>query len=546
MRKYTDRFQIFIESFCGNHFSLTKFFIFIFFVFWSSVSFALSSSQKIEKIIENMPLKKQVGQLFVLGFTGSDFEHSLGKKMNTLYPGIIIVFGRNIKTLNQIRQLNFKAQKTALKNSKIPLLIAIDQEGGKVIRIKTSPSLPSARTLALTNNHALVQEVGYVTGRLMTTLGFNMNLAPVVDISDTDYTDFLGNRSFSNKKEIVNKMSTAFSRGLVNAGVLPTAKHFPGHGGIKTDSHISTPYKQITLTELLFNDLEPYKEMQNHRIPFAIMASHISYPLIDPSKRPASFSPLILKNVLRKGLGFEGILLTDDIQMGGAKSTRLSIGDRAVQAILAGNDLIMVGWNYRDQKTAIQSVIKAVQKGQISRKRIKKSLHRILSYKMQFYKRPNHQSLKKQIHRIPLKKIYDKVFHEIFKKQVAKINLQGGKTDVYSYSRRFLINYKKRPGTRLFHLKNLKNWNENNSENSNIIYHLSGPITKKILKTVPLNIKKKMIVINSSGHISIENESDYKKVIHIHSHHPKLGGFTAHYLSFQKQNPDFRKSASKN
>ena len=191
-----------------------------------------------------------------------------------------------------------------------------------------------------------------------------MNLAPVVDISDTHDTDYLGNRSFSHQKEIVNKMSTAFSRGFVNAGILPTAKHFPGHGGTKTDSHLLTPYKQVTLTELLFNDLEPYKEMQNQRIPFAIMASHISYPLIDSSKKPASFSSLILKNVLRKGMGFNGILLTDDIQMGGARSNQWTIGDRAIQAILAGNDLIMVGWNYKDQKQAVQSVIQACSKWQ--------------------------------------------------------------------------------------------------------------------------------------------------------------------------------------
>ena len=114
-----------------------------------------------------MPLEKQVGQLFIFGFTGSRFEHSLKKKMGTLYPGAVIVFGRNIKSLNQIRKLNLKAQKYALRDSKAPLLIAVDQEGGKV-SIKTSPSLPSARTLALTKNHTLVQEVGYVTGQLMT------------------------------------------------------------------------------------------------------------------------------------------------------------------------------------------------------------------------------------------------------------------------------------------------------------------------------------------------------------------------------------------
>ncbi len=516
------------------------------FVFWGNICFALNPFLKIERMIENMPLEKQVGQLFIFGFTGSHFENSLAKKMNTLYPGAVIVFGRNIKTLNQIRKLNLKAQQAAFKNSEAPLLIAIDQEGGKVIRIKTSPSLPSARTLALTKNHALVQKVGYVTGRFMTALGFNMNLAPVVDISDTDDTDYLGNRSFSKEKEIVNKMSIAFSKGLVNAGVLPTAKHFPGHGGVKTDSHLVTPYKQITLTELLFNDLEPYKEMQNHRIPFAIMASHISYPLIDFSKSPASFSPLILKNILRKGLGFRGILLTDDIQMGGAKINQLSIGDRAVKAFLAGNDMIMVGWNYRDQKKAVNSVLQAVRKGQISKKRIKKSLRRILSYKIKFYKRPVHLALKKQIRQIPLKKTYDKVFHEVFRKQITKMNLKDQKMDVYSHSWRFLMNYKKRSGIRLFHLKNLRNWRKSIRRKSSIIYHLSGPKTREILKTAPRKVKEKMIVINSSGHISLNNESDYRKVIHIHSYHPKLGGLTAHYLSSSRQSSGFRKPASKN
>ena len=249
------------------------------------------TDQKIKKMIRSMPLEKQVGQLFIFGFTGSNIEKSLKRKINSFSPGAIIVFGRNIKTLKQIRDLNSKAQKLAMENSKIPLLIAVDQEGGQVIRIKTSPSLPSPKTLALTNNDPLVQEVGYVTGRLMVNLGFNMNLAPVVDISEPHQVDFLGNRSFSHKKEVVNKMSIAFSKGLINAGILPTAKHFPGHGGVKADSHLSTPYKQITLTELLFNDLQPYKQMQNQRIPFAIMASHISYPLIDYSKRPASLSP---------------------------------------------------------------------------------------------------------------------------------------------------------------------------------------------------------------------------------------------------------------
>jgi beta-N-acetylhexosaminidase len=498
-------------------------------LFFSNLLHAYDSHEPIENIISKMPIEKQVGQLFIFGFTGSEFKQSLEKQMNSFYPGAVIVFGRNIKTLNQVKSLNLLAQKQSIKNSNVPLLIAVDQEGGKVIRIKTSPSLPSARTLALTDNESLVQDAGFVTGQLMTALGFNMNLAPVVDISNAQYTDFLGNRSFSNQKEIVNKMSTAFSKGLIDAGVLPTAKHFPGHGGVQTDSHLSTPYKQITLTELLFNDLSPYKEMQNNRIPFAIMASHISYPLIDPSKKPASFSPLLLQNVLRTGLGFDGIILTDDIQMGGAKHDKMTIAERAVQAVLAGNDLIMVGWNYSKQKQAVQGVLDAVKSGRISKSRVKESLVRILNYKSQFYKSESKQTLKNAIAKIDLKKTYDKIFHEVFKNQTNELSLQNQKIDVYSYSWPFLTSYKKQQNSRLFYLKDLKNWEQ--SKNTDfIVYHLSGPTTNKILKRAPAEIKKKMIVVNSSSEVFLADETQFKAVINVHSHHPQLGGFAAFHL----------------
>ena len=481
-----------------------------------------------------MSVEKKVGQLFIFGFTGSQYNQSLQKQMNDLYPGAVIVFGRNIKTLNQVRALNNKAQKDSLKNSKVPLLIAVDQEGGKVIRIKTSPSLPSARTLALTDNQGLVQDAGYVTGQLMTALGFNMNLAPVVDISNSNYTDFLGSRSFSNQKEIVNKMSTAFSKGLIDAGILPTAKHFPGHGGVRTDSHLKTPYKQITLTELLFNDLAPYKEMQNNRIPFAIMASHISYPLIDPSRKPASFSPMLLKNVLREGLGFEGVLLTDDIQMGGAQMNKLSVGERAVQAVLAGNDLVMVGWNYRVQKIAVSAVIKAVKSGRISHERVNESLKRLLRYKLQFFKKDSKKSLKKILAKIPLKKTYDRIFHEVFRNQKPLKELEANSTDVYSYSWRFLSTYKEQHKSRLFHLKNFKGWHRTNKTHT-IVYHLSGPVTEKILRSAPPSIKKNIIVVNSSSQIFLTNTDIYKNVINIHSYHPRLGSIAAYHLNPQNK-----------
>lgn len=500
----------------------------------SSAQSKPSKAQTLEAIIDSMPLEKKVGQLFIFGFTGSDINHSLKRQLETLYPGAVIVFGRNIKSLNQIKTLNEQAQALALKKTKVPLLIAVDQEGGKVIRIKTSPSLPSARTLALTDDENLVQDAGYVTGQLLSSLGFNMNLAPVVDISNASYTDFLGNRSFSHQKEIVNRMSTAFSKGLIDAGILPTAKHFPGHGGVQTDSHLATPYKQISLTELLFNDLSPYREMQNNRIPFAIMASHISYPLIDESKLPASFSPILLQNILRTGLGFEGIILTDDIQMSGAKIQNMSVGERAVQAVLAGNDLIMVGWNYPVQKAAVSAVIKAVKSGRISMERLNDSLNRVLSYKMQFYKKPEAKDLKYQLAKIPLKEIYGKIFKQVFKSQAPNINLAGDRVDVYSFSWKFLSSYKKTHNGQIRQLNSFKGWKED-SKADTIVFHLSGPSAEKILRKAPSSIKSKMVVVNSSSDVHVEAESLYKKVINIHSYHPNLGAIAAQHLLHNKE-----------
>lgn len=503
----------------------------LFSVVCSASSFGENKS--VDKVISKLTLEQKAGQFFILGFTGSKYEQALQKQLKNIQPGAIIVFGRNIKSLSQVKALNERAQRESLKKSKIPLLIAVDQEGGNVIRIKTSPSLPSARTLALTNNESLVQDAGYVTGQLMTSLGFNMNLAPVVDISNAEYTDFLGSRSFSHQKEVVNKMSTAFSKGLIDAGVLPTAKHFPGHGGVSVDSHLATPYKQISLTELLFNDLAPYKEMQKHRIPFAIMASHISYPLIDPSRKPASFSPLLLDNILRRGLGFEGILLTDDIQMEGAKGDDSSIETRAVEAILAGNDLIMVGWNYSVQKRALDAVVKAIKSGKISKERVTKSLRRLITYKMNFYKKSSQQSLKSQLATIPLTKTYNKIFHEVFNNQVVDVNLSKKKVDVLSYSWRFLTTYNQEQASRLYHLQNFQTW-ETFKNSDWIVFHLSGPTTAKILYKAPTELKQKILVINSSSTTHVKNESSFAKVISVHSYHPNLGSITAHHFTRPK------------
>lgn len=499
----------------------------------------------VDALIQSMSIEKKVGQLFIFGFTGKDFNTSLSRKLNNLYPGSIIVFGRNIKTLNQIKNLNDKAQEVALGNTQIPLFIAVDQEGGKVLRIKTTPSLPSAKTLAMTKDPELVRSAGYVTGQLLQTLGFNMNLAPVVDISSSTRSDFLGNRSFSAQKEIVSKMSVAFARGLNDAGVLPTAKHFPGHGGLTVDSHFTKPYKDIELTDLLNTDLYPYRGILEQEVPFAIMSSHISYPQIDPSNLPATFSKILLGEVLRKKLKFSGILVTDDIQMGAAKLGHLPIGQNAVQAILAGNDVIMVGWNYRKQKAVVKSVIEAVKKGVISQARLDKSLRRILKTKLRFFQKTEKNiNLRSQLKEIAFSDIYDSVFDRVFLNQKPEIP-ESKPVRVYSYSNKFLQSFRKKQKSRkakFFHLSQHKGWGKTSSP---IIFHLTGPLSERILKKAPKSIKKNTVVINSSSRNFFDKEINFKKVINVYSQHPSLGQFSAKHLTESEKKPQRRRQPAK-
>ena len=495
-----------------------------------------TETNNIEAMINSMSIEKKVGQLFIFGFTGTRFNHSLAKKLNTLYPGSIIVFGRNIRTLEQIRKLNEQAQKVAVNNTQLPLFLAVDQEGGKVIRIKTSPALPSARTLAMTKDPELVKTAGYVTGQLLNVLGFNMNLAPVLDISSSTHKDFLGSRAFSHQKETVMNMSVAFSKGLIRSGILPTAKHFPGHGGVQTDSHLATPYKQVGLNDLLANDLFPYRGMLNEKLPFAIMASHISYPLIDSSKVPATFSKILLKDVLRNKMNFKGVVLTDDIQMKGAEIERLSVGQRAVKAIQAGNDVIMVGWNYRTQRKAVKAVIQAVKKGTLPVARIDESLRRILKHKLDFYTpQPKKISLAEELSKIPFTETYNKVFEKVFTNQKPKSSDNSKTIDVYSFSNRFLKSFRTVKTGRRVRFKNLRRfagWPAAKKKwKKTIVYHLSGPSSARILRSAPAGIRKNIIVVNSSSKPALRNEDQFKRVVHVYSYHPRLGEYAAKHMN---------------
>ncbi|MES2854219.1 MAG: glycoside hydrolase family 3 N-terminal domain-containing protein, partial [Bdellovibrionota bacterium] len=300
---------------------------------FTSPSHRTSLTPEYETILAKMPLDVKVGQMLMIGFKGQKIDDSLSLMIKKVKPGAIVLFGRNIRTARQTADLNESAQSLSRKLSQVPLLIAADQEGGNVVRIKTVYPLPSALALGLADDPGLVLRAGAATGTLMKTLGLNMNLAPVMDVAAPTRSKFLGTRSYSNDPGIVTKMSFGFAEGLETSGVLPTAKHFPGHGGFEGDSHLAAVENGDGKSQLEKVDLVPFTHMAaQSKLPWAIMLAHASYPALDPSRVPATFSRPIVTDLLRGKLGFNGIVLTDDIEMAGA-STVADVNERAIRAI---------------------------------------------------------------------------------------------------------------------------------------------------------------------------------------------------------------------
>ena len=213
-------------------------------------------------------------------------------------------------------------------------------------------------------------------------------------------------------------MAIAFAEGLIEGRVLPVAKHYPGHGPIALDSHHMIPTRKVGLTDLLGADLIPFVEFSSSKIDSGTMVAHIAFPMIDPSGLPATYSPVLIKDVLRKKLNYGGLIMTDDIEMAGA-STYNKVSDRAIAAVKAGHDQIMVGWYAKNQYRAVKAVIKAVKKGVIPEERINQSVRRILALKAKYApvksRRPASLNLKKQFKNIAYKPVFNKIISHYFK-----------------------------------------------------------------------------------------------------------------------------------
>lgn len=339
---------------------------------------------KINGILSGMTTQEKLGQLVMFGFTGSN---NPGSAYAQLFAdgnvGNICLYGANIASADSDGGFR-RAEKLidaveSNHDTGVPLLVAIDVEGGSVVRFRWSPWPSSARTLGRKNDPEAARQQFIRIGGGLKRIGINMDLAPVLDIAEDPSGTFLKTRIISASADVAASIGSAAVTGLKEANCLSAIKHFPGHGGTSYDSHNTTPVIKKTLDELLAYDLAPFAEAIAAGADVTLVA-HISYPELD-AEHIASQSPFIITELLRNRLRFSGVVMSDDFRMRGLIGKR-DASEAAVQFILAGGDLILCGPDADIQKQILSGLNEAAASGTLSMERIDESVARILQKKL--------------------------------------------------------------------------------------------------------------------------------------------------------------------
>jgi len=340
----------------------------------------------------HMELEQIIGQLFLLGFQGSsiDQDHPIRRDIETLNLGGVILFDRllakgleanNIISADQVKALTRSLQTLA----PTPLFICVDQEGGLVTRLKEKhgfPRMESAAALSKQNDPDITESRARTTAKLLFELGINVNFAPVVDVNITDDNPVIGRlgRSFSSRPEEVTRQAEAWIRGHQYHHVLSCAKHFPGHGSSRDDSHLG--FVEITNTWQKC-ELEPFRRLIQAGLVEMVMTGHLFHAGLDATY-PATLSRPIIQGLLREQLGYSGLVISDDLQMK-AITDRYGLEEAVCLALDAGVDLLIIGNNLAFDKEIlpklITSVMETIADGRLSEQRIRSALHRVQAAK---------------------------------------------------------------------------------------------------------------------------------------------------------------------
>lgn len=348
------------------------------------------ATQAAAEYVSGMTLEDKIAQMFVItpdaltGYTdvtaaGNTTKEAYGKRP----VGGLIYMSGNLKDSEQTSTMLTNMQAIAEERTGLPAFLCVDEEGGSVTRIAGNSAfgvtdVGSMQAIGETGDTQNAYNAGNVIGKYLKELGFNVDFAPVADVVTNEENSVIGDRSFGSDSALVAEMVTSEMKGLSDAGVYGTVKHFPGHGATTEDSHDGIAVSERTLEELLATELVPFQSAIDWNASF-VMVGHIAVPNVTGDNTPASLSKVMITDVLRTQMGYDGIVITDGMNMG-AITENYSSGEAAVAAVQAGADMILMPQDY---EAAYNALLEAVNNGTIAEERIDESIVRIVKVKQQ-------------------------------------------------------------------------------------------------------------------------------------------------------------------
>jgi beta-N-acetylhexosaminidase len=339
--------------------------------------------RQVEELLGRLTLRQKIGQRLVTGFGGTSLEERTVRLLREAQVGGLLLLRANVENEGQVRKLTAALQETARGGQPgIGLFIAVDQEGGRVSRLdlQSVTRFPAPHYWTEQRDPYYVEAVAYVAAREALSLGCNMNFAPVLDLYARPDDTVIGDRSMGANPFQVGEQGVFYLLGARRAGIAAVVKHFPGHGRTTVDSHGELPVVDAAEAELLGGDLIPFELAIDHGVD-AVMTAHLMMPRLDP-KLPVTLSETIVRGLLRERLGFRGVVVSDDIQMGALKNN-YSSRDILMYCIRAGVDLILDSGGF-DPFVLVDEVVGLVESGQLSEELIDEGARRVLLLKQKY------------------------------------------------------------------------------------------------------------------------------------------------------------------
>jgi len=334
-----------------------------------------------------MTVTEKIGQRLVGGFPGPEMSAEFIRLVKEYKIGNVILFKRNCESSAQLAELCRSIQELELRETGRRAFIAIDQEGGTMTRLpREAVNVPGAMALAATGDPENARRAARLTAAELRAYGINFNLAPVADVNSNPDNPIIGVRSSGDTAEQVIQYASAALRGYLEGGVLASAKHFPGHGDTAMDSHLSLPCIDKSLEELEALELRPFRALIDAGCP-AVMTTHILFPQLEPGNVPATMSRRIITGLLKERLGFQGLVVSDCVEMQ-AIGVYYGSARGAAAAMAAGVDLVFVSHTAGTLEEAAQACRAAVESGQIPMEELDASVEKILRYKEQYCTEP--------------------------------------------------------------------------------------------------------------------------------------------------------------